>query len=263
MRAFAGYQGSGGTYIQRLWVIWGQCCPRVAAAPSLPNSPITQLSPYFTRKPGKDSIPILAIPSIWSGDLYAIFLASHSSQTNQDANLCFDMHNAKYLGHISKNQLPSATGLDSQKGSPRDLKKVIANLASPQPPVLTFDFIQQRRGRRTLDKSRASKQWPPHPPSSTPWSAPSSSPAHLRWRRQWRMKRLLLLSNPIAHHSPTNLLHWSKFITRKQNCRAAPVNTDANNDRCSALLSNRKDGKAKQTDVFTHASLLINKRGML
>ena len=63
------------------------------------------------------------------------------------------MHNAKYLGHISKNQLPSATGLDSQKGSPRDLKKVIANLASPQPPVLTFDFIQQRRGRRTLDKS--------------------------------------------------------------------------------------------------------------
>ena len=177
------------------------------------------------------------------------------------------MHNAKYLGHISKNQLPSATGLDSQKGSPRDLKKVIANLASPQPPVLTFDFIQQRRGRRTLDKSRASKQWPPHPPSSTPWSAPSSSPAHLRWRRQWRMKRLLLLSNPIAHHSPTNLLHWSKFITRKQNCRAAPVNTDANNDRCSALLSNRKEGKAKQTDIFTRkhlptASLLINKRAM-
>ena len=39
-------------HIQRLWVIWGQCCPGVAAAPSLPNGPITQLSPYFTRKPG-------------------------------------------------------------------------------------------------------------------------------------------------------------------------------------------------------------------
>ena len=38
--------------IQRLWVIWGQCCPRVVAAPSLPNGPITQLSPYLTRKPG-------------------------------------------------------------------------------------------------------------------------------------------------------------------------------------------------------------------
>ena len=35
-----------------LWVIWGQCCPRVAAALNLPNGPITQLSPYFTRKPG-------------------------------------------------------------------------------------------------------------------------------------------------------------------------------------------------------------------
>ena len=40
------------TPIQRLWVIWGQCYPRVAAAPSLPNGLITQLSPYFTRKPG-------------------------------------------------------------------------------------------------------------------------------------------------------------------------------------------------------------------
>ena len=40
--------------IQRLWVIWGQCCPTVAAAPSLPNGPpITQLSPYFTQKPGR------------------------------------------------------------------------------------------------------------------------------------------------------------------------------------------------------------------
>ena len=34
-----------------LWVIWGQCCPRVAAVLSLPNGPITQLSPYFTRNP--------------------------------------------------------------------------------------------------------------------------------------------------------------------------------------------------------------------
>ena len=39
-------------HIPRLWVIWGQCCPRVAAAPSLPNGRFTQLSPYFTRKPG-------------------------------------------------------------------------------------------------------------------------------------------------------------------------------------------------------------------
>ena len=39
--------------VQRLWVIWGQCCPRVAAAPSLPNGLITQLSPYSTRKPGR------------------------------------------------------------------------------------------------------------------------------------------------------------------------------------------------------------------
>ena len=38
--------------LQRLWVIWGQCCPRVAAASSLINGPITQLSPYFTWKPG-------------------------------------------------------------------------------------------------------------------------------------------------------------------------------------------------------------------
>ena len=37
-----------------------QCCPRVAAAPSLPNSPITQLSPYFIRKPGTG----LALPFI-------------------------------------------------------------------------------------------------------------------------------------------------------------------------------------------------------
>ena len=30
---------------------WGQCCLRVAASPCLPNSPITQLSPYFTQNP--------------------------------------------------------------------------------------------------------------------------------------------------------------------------------------------------------------------
>ena len=35
----------------RLWVIWGHCCLRVAAGPCLPNGPITQLSPYFTRNP--------------------------------------------------------------------------------------------------------------------------------------------------------------------------------------------------------------------
>ena len=37
--------------IQRLWVIWGQCCLRVAADPCLPNGPITQLSPYLTWNP--------------------------------------------------------------------------------------------------------------------------------------------------------------------------------------------------------------------
>ena len=30
------------------WVIWGQCCLRLAAAPGLPNGPIMQLSSYFT-----------------------------------------------------------------------------------------------------------------------------------------------------------------------------------------------------------------------
>ena len=47
-------------------------------------------------------------------------------------------------------------------------------------------------------------------------------------------------------------------------CRRAPVNTDTHNDRRSAFLSNRKDGKAKHTDVDTRKfCLLINKRGML
>ena len=35
--------------VQRLWVIWGHCCLRVAACPCLPNGPITQLSPYLTQ----------------------------------------------------------------------------------------------------------------------------------------------------------------------------------------------------------------------
>ena len=33
------------TSIPGLRVIWGQCCPRVAAGPCLPNGPITQLRP--------------------------------------------------------------------------------------------------------------------------------------------------------------------------------------------------------------------------
>ena len=37
--------------IPGLRVIWGQCCPGVAAGPCLPNGPITQLRPYLTRKP--------------------------------------------------------------------------------------------------------------------------------------------------------------------------------------------------------------------
>ena len=39
------------TNIQRLWVIWGQCCLRAAAGHGLPNGSITQLSPYLTRNP--------------------------------------------------------------------------------------------------------------------------------------------------------------------------------------------------------------------
>ena len=37
--------------IWTLWVIWGQCCLRLAAGPGLPNGPITQLSPYLTQNP--------------------------------------------------------------------------------------------------------------------------------------------------------------------------------------------------------------------
>ena len=40
-----------GVKLQRLRVIWGHCCLRVAAGPCLPNGTITQLSPYFTRNP--------------------------------------------------------------------------------------------------------------------------------------------------------------------------------------------------------------------
>ena len=38
-------------HTERLRVIWGQCCLRVAAGPCLPKGPITQLSPYFNRNP--------------------------------------------------------------------------------------------------------------------------------------------------------------------------------------------------------------------
>ena len=40
--------------VQRLGVIWGQCCLRVAASPCLPNGwngPITLLSPYLPQNP--------------------------------------------------------------------------------------------------------------------------------------------------------------------------------------------------------------------
>ena len=39
-------------HVPGLRVILGQYCPRVATGPSLPNGPLTQLSPYLTRKPG-------------------------------------------------------------------------------------------------------------------------------------------------------------------------------------------------------------------
>ena len=42
---------TSGECLQRLWVVWGQCCLRVATGPCLPNGPITQLSPYLTRNP--------------------------------------------------------------------------------------------------------------------------------------------------------------------------------------------------------------------
>ena len=35
------------------WVIWWQCCLRVAAGPCLPNGPIAHFSPYLTQKNGK------------------------------------------------------------------------------------------------------------------------------------------------------------------------------------------------------------------
>ena len=37
--------------VQRLWVIWGQCCLRVAGSPCLPNGPIKQLSPHLIQNP--------------------------------------------------------------------------------------------------------------------------------------------------------------------------------------------------------------------
>ena len=37
--------------VQCLQVTGGQCCLRVAAGPCLPDGPIMQLSPYFTRNP--------------------------------------------------------------------------------------------------------------------------------------------------------------------------------------------------------------------
>ena len=50
--------------LQRLWVIRGQCCLRVAAGPCLPNSQITQFNPYFTRNPCKITAWNLLSPEI-------------------------------------------------------------------------------------------------------------------------------------------------------------------------------------------------------
>ena len=41
---------SFGSIVQGLWVNKGKCCPRVAASPYRPISPITQLSPWLTKK---------------------------------------------------------------------------------------------------------------------------------------------------------------------------------------------------------------------
>ena len=65
-----------GVYVQRLWVIWGQCCPRVAAALSLPNGRFTQLSPYFTRKPGTDRVK-LECPHLIISGMLLIFPSSY------------------------------------------------------------------------------------------------------------------------------------------------------------------------------------------
>ena len=43
--------------IQHLWVIWVQCCLRLAAGPCLPNGPIMQLSPYLTQNPCSYLLP--------------------------------------------------------------------------------------------------------------------------------------------------------------------------------------------------------------
>ena len=64
------------------------------------------------------------------------------------------MHNAKYLGHISKNQLPSATGLDSQKGSPRDLKKGDCKFGQPPAPSSYIWFYTAKEGKEDIRKEQ-------------------------------------------------------------------------------------------------------------
>ena len=61
-----------------LRVIRGQCCPRVAAAPSLPNGRFTQLSPYFTRKPGRYENSLISSALPLSGSQFLQKLAQFS-----------------------------------------------------------------------------------------------------------------------------------------------------------------------------------------
>ena len=71
-----------------LRVIWGQCCPRVAAAPSLPNGPITQLSPYLTRNPG---IPVFCWATATFLALYVKILGVLHKPQFCDTNSGFSM----------------------------------------------------------------------------------------------------------------------------------------------------------------------------
>ena len=59
LRLFAGPRKTEPSNIQRLLVIWGQCCLRVGAGPCLPNGPNMHFSPYLTWNPCTVYFPAL------------------------------------------------------------------------------------------------------------------------------------------------------------------------------------------------------------
>ena len=74
--------------VQRLWVTWGQCSPRVAASPCLPNGPKTQLGPYLTRNPCRLGDQC---PNAYKGGGVQKFCRHNQLETpNEDR--CFWMH---------------------------------------------------------------------------------------------------------------------------------------------------------------------------